>query len=453
MGWQAWLTFAVVVAMFVVMVRGIAHPAAAILSAVIALLAAGRDRAGTGLLRLLELGADHRRCALRLARAVEDTGALRPLVARRARRRRRRAHQPAAALPPVRGRVGLPQQHADRRDADPARLGVGRAHSLSASRFLMPLSFGVILGGVVTTIGTSTNLVVSGLLENAGHAPLGLFEITHVGLPSRSSGSCVLAFTAPRAPRPPAAARRPRRLRGATSSCAWSSSRRAPRRARRSRRPGCAISKACSSSRSSVRAIRSRRSRPTTALHDGDHLLFVGQARLILDLRTSPGPRAPPRRPPGRTRDARAPLLRGRDRRELADARQDAEGEANSASATRRRSSRSIARASRSSAKLGEVRLRTRRHAAAAADPASASAGADRPDFLVITPLDGEPEAPPIARGTRRLGGLDRPWRRRRRRQRPARRSCRRRWSARCARRDAVASARAPPATRSRSTC
>ena len=47
----------------------------------------------------------------------------------------------------------------------------------------MPLSFAVILGGVVTTIGTSTNLVVSGLLENAGTRRFGLFEISHVGLP------------------------------------------------------------------------------------------------------------------------------------------------------------------------------------------------------------------------------------------------------------------------------
>jgi di/tricarboxylate transporter len=35
----------------------------------------------------------------------------------------------------------------------------------STSRCLMPLSFAVALGAVITTIGTSTNLVVSGVLE------------------------------------------------------------------------------------------------------------------------------------------------------------------------------------------------------------------------------------------------------------------------------------------------
>ncbi len=41
-------------------------------------------------------------------------------------------------------------------------------HGLSPSRFLMPLSYATILGGVITTVGTSTNLVVSGLLEADG---------------------------------------------------------------------------------------------------------------------------------------------------------------------------------------------------------------------------------------------------------------------------------------------
>ena len=49
--------------------------------------------------------------------------------------------------------------------------------------YLMPLSFATILGGVVTVIGTSTNLVVSGLMVGCGMAPLGMFELTRVGLP------------------------------------------------------------------------------------------------------------------------------------------------------------------------------------------------------------------------------------------------------------------------------
>lgn len=67
----------------------------------------------------------------------------------------------------------------------------------SASPYLMPMAFAVTLGGVITTIGTSTNLVVSGMLEKAGHAPFGLFEITPVGLPVAIIGIATLILTVP----------------------------------------------------------------------------------------------------------------------------------------------------------------------------------------------------------------------------------------------------------------
>jgi hypothetical protein len=48
---------------------------------------------------------------------------------------------------------------------------------VASSRLLIPLSFATILGGTLTTIGTSTNLVVSGALEAAGREPLGFFAV------------------------------------------------------------------------------------------------------------------------------------------------------------------------------------------------------------------------------------------------------------------------------------
>ena len=41
----------------------------------------------------------------------------------------------------------------------------GRKHNINPSRLLIPLSYSAILGGVITLIGTSTNLVLNGLLE------------------------------------------------------------------------------------------------------------------------------------------------------------------------------------------------------------------------------------------------------------------------------------------------
>ncbi len=65
-------------------------------------------------------------------------------------------------------------------------------HRLSPSRLLIPLSFMSILGGMTTLIGTSTNLVVQGMMADATASnpalseslrPMGLFEIGAVGLP------------------------------------------------------------------------------------------------------------------------------------------------------------------------------------------------------------------------------------------------------------------------------
>ncbi|NIP57067.1 MAG: SLC13 family permease, partial [Gemmatimonadetes bacterium] len=68
----------------------------------------------------------------------------------------------------------------------------------SPSRYLMPISFASILGGTVTLIGTSTTIVVSGLLESHGSAPLGMFEITRLGLPVALAGIVYLWLAAPR---------------------------------------------------------------------------------------------------------------------------------------------------------------------------------------------------------------------------------------------------------------
>ena len=61
----------------------------------------------------------------------------------------------------------------------------------------MPLSFAAILGGTVTLIGTSTNLVVSGLLTEAGQMPLSMFELTPVGLPIALLGLVSVLVLAP----------------------------------------------------------------------------------------------------------------------------------------------------------------------------------------------------------------------------------------------------------------
>jgi len=67
--------------------------------------------------------------------------------------------------------------------------------NISASQLLMPLSYAAILGGLCTLIGTSTNLIVHGMLIDHGYDGLGMFDITRVGLPCAVVGVIyILAF-------------------------------------------------------------------------------------------------------------------------------------------------------------------------------------------------------------------------------------------------------------------
>lgn len=69
---------------------------------------------------------------------------------------------------------------------------------LSPKRFLMPLSYAVIMGGLLTLIGTSTNLLVSDMARNAGQPVFSLFEITGVGLCIATVGGLYLYFVGSR---------------------------------------------------------------------------------------------------------------------------------------------------------------------------------------------------------------------------------------------------------------
>ena len=65
----------------------------------------------------------------------------------------------------------------------PISLGLARRLRLNASRLLLPLAFASILASSVTLIGTSTNLVISGLLTTYNQPPLAMLELSPVGVP------------------------------------------------------------------------------------------------------------------------------------------------------------------------------------------------------------------------------------------------------------------------------
>ncbi|MBB6612437.1 SLC13 family permease [Pontibacter sp. Tf4] len=61
-------------------------------------------------------------------------------------------------------------------------VGLTKRINSNPSKFLMPLAYAAILGGTCTLIGTSTNVAVSGYIAKTGLEPVGLFEISGIGL-------------------------------------------------------------------------------------------------------------------------------------------------------------------------------------------------------------------------------------------------------------------------------
>ena len=79
----------------------------------------------------------------------------------------------------------------------PAVRGWAERHGRAASRFLIPLSYATILGGAITAIGTSTNLVLGGLLQSVGQDELEMFELARFGLPLAGAGLLLTVVAAP----------------------------------------------------------------------------------------------------------------------------------------------------------------------------------------------------------------------------------------------------------------
>lgn len=76
----------------------------------------------------------------------------------------------------------------------PLAIQTARRSGRPRSMYLMPLAFGSLVGGTITKIGTSPNLLISTVRHELGRPPFGLFDFVAVGLPLTTLAVVFLAF-------------------------------------------------------------------------------------------------------------------------------------------------------------------------------------------------------------------------------------------------------------------
>ena len=197
MSWEAWVTLAVIIVTVTAMAREIVPPALAVLSGVVVLLLVGvidGDQALSGFSNEAPYVVGS---LLILARAVDVAGLMEPIVGRLVGKSSGRSLL-ARLLFPVTLASGFLNNTTLVAMSVPPVIEMTTRRQLPVSKFLIPLSYAAVLGGVITVIGTSTNLTVIGLMRDAGLEPIGIFDLVPVGLPLALIGTAAMVLLAAR---------------------------------------------------------------------------------------------------------------------------------------------------------------------------------------------------------------------------------------------------------------
>ena len=205
--WHPWLVGAVLVTAVILMVRGRA-PDIALLCGLVVVMLAGVIDAGTAIRGFGNEGLLTVPALFVVAAGMQNTGTIRWLASLLLRSGSGIRSTLANLCIPTAFVSAFLNNTPIVAVLTPATIDFAKRQRYSPSKLLMPLCFATTLGGTLTLIGTSTNLVVAGLVESAintagpdklnGLHAIGFFEITPIGLPLAIIGIAYLIFAAPK---------------------------------------------------------------------------------------------------------------------------------------------------------------------------------------------------------------------------------------------------------------
>ncbi|MDO8148686.1 SLC13 family permease [Isoptericola sp. b515] len=194
---DAWLTLAVVLAVLATLVRGRVSPAVTVFAGAVAVMILGVVPAEDAFSGFSNAAPITVAALYVLAAGIEKTGALTPVMQSTLGEDGAYRRPLVRTLAPTMAASAFLNNTPIVAMLVPQVTAWANRRRLAVSKILMPVSFAAVLGGLITVIGTSTNLVVSGQMSTLGLEPIGFFEIGKVGLPIALVGFVALVALAP----------------------------------------------------------------------------------------------------------------------------------------------------------------------------------------------------------------------------------------------------------------
>jgi len=195
---EAWITLGVIVGVLATLVRGRVSPAVVVFGGAVAVLVLGVIEPAEAFSGFSNSAPITVAALYVLAAGIEKTGALTPVMQSTLGERGWYRLPLIRTLVPTAGASAFLNNTPIVAMLIPQVTAWASRRGVSVSKLLMPVSFAAVLGGLITVIGTSTNLVVSGQMGTLGLREIGFFEIGKLGLPIALIGVVALIALAPR---------------------------------------------------------------------------------------------------------------------------------------------------------------------------------------------------------------------------------------------------------------